>query len=116
MSKHSKNCDCDQCFRAAVVSSVDRWIEKTVKENPGVVCPFCGTNPSKPASKYGSGFKDECGHEVRVKGLVIGWRKTKGSEVMRCTNSGETRELIYIKGKWIERSWILDKIIKLLKV
>lgn len=99
MKKHNKNCECDQCFRRAVLSSVNKWIEKTARENPGVVCPFCGTNPSKPA-KYGTGFKDYCGHEIRENGLVVGWRKD--SCTFKCTNPEKTRQLVYKDKKWQE--------------
>jgi len=102
MSKHGKNCECDQCFRSAVVSAIDRWIENTVKENPGVVCPYCGTNPSKPAA-HASGWLDWCGHEVRKEGLVIGWRKNKRAKIIKCTNSERTRELVYKNGTWIKQ-------------
>lgn len=101
MSEHNENCECDECFRKAVLSSVDRWIEKTVKENPGIVCPFCGTNPSKKA-RYGSGFKDSCGHEIREDGLVIGWRKTNKSKTIKCICPEKTRQLVYVNGKWRE--------------
>jgi len=102
MKKHDKGCECDQCFRDVVINSVDKWIEKTVKDNPGVVCPFCGTNPSKIAP-HGGGFKDECGHEIRLEGLVVGWKLTAGSEISECKNPDKTRELIYINGKWVEQ-------------
>lgn len=102
MAKHSKGCECDQCFRKAVLNSVDKWIEETARENPGVVCPFCGTNPSEPA-KYGSGFKDSCGHEVRVGGLVTGWKLKARGEMVKCTNSEKTGQLVYAKGIWVEQ-------------
>lgn len=101
MNKHSKDCECDKCFRKAVLSSVNRWIEKTVKENPGIVCPFCGTNPSEKA-KYGGGFKAWCGHEVRRNGLVIGWRKNNKSKIEKCINPEKTKQLVFINGKWRE--------------
>lgn len=99
MHKHSENCECELCFREAVLISIEKSIKKAAKENPGVVCPFCGTNPSKKA-KYGSGFKDWCGHEVRKNGLVIGWRKNEKSVLYKCTNSEKTRKLVFIRGKW----------------
>ena len=99
MKQHSKDCNCESCWRKAVLSAVDRGIEKAVKENPGKVCPFCGTNPSKLAP-HGSGFKDSCGHEVRKNGLVIGWRKTKKSLTIKCTNSEKTLQLVFVDGKW----------------
>lgn len=89
--KHAKNCQCDSCWRKSIVSLIEKSTAEIVKKNPGIVCPFCGTNPSKPA-RYGMGWKDFCGHEVRRKGLVIGWRKEKGSSLMKCTNSGETKQ------------------------
>ena len=99
MSKHAIDCECEVCFRREVISAVDRGIKKRSEENPGRVCPFCGTNPSEPA-KYGSGWKDYCGHEVRKYGLVIGW--TDKSIKMKCNNSAETRQLVYVGGKWRE--------------
>lgn len=105
MARHSKGCECDQCFRKAVISSVDKWIEETAEKNPGVVCPFCGTNPSEPA-KYGSGWKGSCGHEIRENGLVVGWKRkpqSTGEEMVKCTNSEKTRELLYVKGIWVEQ-------------
>jgi hypothetical protein len=97
--QHNKDCECESCWRIVVISAVDSWIEKIAKENPGKVCPFCGTNPSKP-KKYGSGWKAYCGHEVRKNGLVIGWKKTKKSKIMKCINSAETKQLIFSDGKW----------------
>lgn len=90
--KHSKNCKCDFCFRLAVISGVEKWIAKEVKKNPGKVCPFCGTNPSKPA-KYGTGWNASCGHEVRKKGLVIGWKKDSRSKLMKCTCPEKTKQV-----------------------
>ena len=102
MKKHSKDCECDLCFRSAVMSAIDKGIEKAARDNPGVVCPYCGTNPSKPAA-HASGWLDSCGHEVRREGLVIGWRKSKLAEIMKCTNSEKTRQLVYKDGKWVKQ-------------
>ena len=99
MKQHPKDCNCEPCWRKAVLSAVERGIKRKVKENPGKVCPFCGTNPSKPA-KYGGGWKDSCGHDARKNGLVIGWRKTKKSTTIKCTNSEETLQLVFVDGKW----------------
>jgi hypothetical protein len=88
--EHDKDCECDSCWRKAIISRVDKWIEEIVKENPGEVCPFCGTNPSKPAV-HGTGWLDFCGHEVRKNGLVIGWRKSH-SKLMKCICPEKTRQ------------------------
>lgn len=99
MGRHRKNCECDRCFQNAVFKAVDRWIEETARKYPGIVCPFCGTNPSK-AAPNSSGWKGRCGHEVRKDGLVIGW-ENKGI-FHECITPETTRQLEFIEGKWRE--------------
>ena len=41
--------------------------------------------------------------QVRREGLVIGWRKSKLAEIMKCTNSEKTRQLVYKDGKWVKQ-------------
>jgi hypothetical protein len=79
------------------MAAIEKNIEAANLATPGQQCPFCGTNPSK-AAKYGGGWKDFCGHEVRENGLVVAWKK--GNKITKCVNSKETRQLTYIHDSW----------------
>jgi endogenous inhibitor of DNA gyrase (YacG/DUF329 family) len=79
------------------MAAIEKNIEAANLATPGQQCPFCGTNPSKIA-KYGSGWKDFCGHEIRENDLVVAW--AKDGKTVKCVNSEETQPLVFVDGAW----------------